>query len=244
MSDPPEDEGRVLAWLVQLAPVIDRVNCGLIGCDAESRILFVNDRLLKWTYFEREELADQPLRVLFAPELHDAVGTEFKAAEQGDLRARLSVMCRKDGTALPVLLIPEPFDDEDGRFSGIVMVVIDLGTIETAKRVSGAPTRSLTGRLGRIARELQSLSLAAQSAPGVVPLTHPDLADLTPREAEVLTHLVSGKRSPAIAQKLHISPNTVRNHLKSVFRKLGVTSQTQLIERMRSLERTTWSNKE
>ena len=149
-------------------------------------------------------------------------------------------MLRKDGTAFPVVLIPEPFEDEDGRYAGILSVVIDLGTIETAKRVSRAPTRSLTGRLGSIARELHSLSLAAQSAPGVVPVTHPDLADLTPREAEILTHLVSGKRSPAIAQDHHISPNTVRNHLKAVFRKLGVTSQMELIERMRGLERATW----
>ena len=68
------------------------------------------------------------------------------------------------------------------------------------------------------------------------PLGHPFLEELSEREREVLTHLMAGTRVPAIAEKLFISPNTVRNHLKAIYRKLDVSSQNELIERVRGLE--------
>ena len=67
-------------------------------------------------------------------------------------------------------------------------------------------------------------------------MDHPLLQELSQREREVLAHLVAGSRVPTIADKLFISPNTVRNHLKAIYRKLDVSSQTELIERVRGLE--------
>ena len=52
---------------------------------------------------------------------------------------------------------------------------------------------------------------------------------LTAREAEVLHLLSLGLNRPAIAQKLVISDNTVRTHMKSIYRKLDVHTQQQLI---------------
>jgi DNA-binding NarL/FixJ family response regulator len=48
------------------------------------------------------------------------------------------------------------------------------------------------------------------------------LADLTPREREVLRALLAGLRDPEIAALLAISPHTVRTHLQHAFAKLGV----------------------
>jgi len=61
----------------------------------------------------------------------------------------------------------------------------------------------------------------------------PELKSLSPREREVLIHLVSGDRVATIARELFISENTVRNHLKSIFGKLEVRSQVELLERFR-----------
>jgi len=61
------------------------------------------------------------------------------------------------------------------------------------------------------------------------------LADVSGREREILELLVRGSRVPAIGKQLFISSNTVRNHLKAIFRKVGVSSQSELIERVRSL---------
>ena len=46
----------------------------------------------------------------------------------------------------------------------------------------------------------------------------------------MVTRLLAGKRVPAIAEALFVSQSTVRNHLSSVFRKLNVQSQQELID--------------
>jgi DNA-binding NarL/FixJ family response regulator len=55
------------------------------------------------------------------------------------------------------------------------------------------------------------------------------LPELTAREREVLALMVSGEGNAAIAQILVVSPKTVRNHVTSIFRKLGVTSRDEAI---------------
>ena len=60
------------------------------------------------------------------------------------------------------------------------------------------------------------------------------LSGLSGREAEVLRLLLSNYRVRAIGEALFISPHTVRNHLKSIYRKVGIRSQTELIARMRA----------
>jgi DNA-binding NarL/FixJ family response regulator len=60
------------------------------------------------------------------------------------------------------------------------------------------------------------------------------LATLRPREQEVVRLLFQHYRVPAIAAQLGISAETVRNHLKNVYRRVGVHSQQELLERFRS----------
>jgi DNA-binding NarL/FixJ family response regulator len=50
------------------------------------------------------------------------------------------------------------------------------------------------------------------------------LAVLTAREREVLAHMADGAGRKVIAERLHLSPNTVRSHMQSMMRKLDVHS--------------------
>lgn len=50
---------------------------------------------------------------------------------------------------------------------------------------------------------------------------------LTGRESEILTLVAQGMLNKEIAAILHISEQTVKNHLSSVFRKLDVSDRTQ-----------------
>jgi T5SS/PEP-CTERM-associated repeat protein len=48
---------------------------------------------------------------------------------------------------------------------------------------------------------------------------------LTRREAEVLSHVAEGKSNSDIAESLHISLSTVKTHLQTIFRRMGVGSR-------------------
>lgn len=50
---------------------------------------------------------------------------------------------------------------------------------------------------------------------------------LTQREAEVLRHMANGLTNKAIAETLHISYETVKEHVQRVIHKIGLTSRTQ-----------------
>jgi DNA-binding NarL/FixJ family response regulator len=105
----------------------------------------------------------------------------------------------------------------------------------------GLAPREPAARAPHLAQALHKITTALEEA-GL--LTRPyaalrqteapeELGILSAREREVLHSLLAGQRVPTIARGLYLSPHTVRNHLKSIFRKLGVHSQTELLEGLR-----------
>jgi len=58
------------------------------------------------------------------------------------------------------------------------------------------------------------------------------LTPLTTREAEVLELVAVGLSNAAIAERLWISPTTVKKHLENIYAKLGVTNRTAAVMRM------------
>ena len=59
--------------------------------------------------------------------------------------------------------------------------------------------------------------------------------ELTPRQRDVLHLLSRGMDNASIAEALHISPKTVRNHVSTVFAKLGVGHRGEAVVRGREL---------
>ena len=60
------------------------------------------------------------------------------------------------------------------------------------------------------------------------PHAHPQL-NLTPRQAEVLELLERGRSTKQIADELHLSPETVRNHVRHVLRAVGAHSRLEAV---------------
>jgi DNA-binding NarL/FixJ family response regulator len=61
----------------------------------------------------------------------------------------------------------------------------------------------------------------------------PAFPELTPREREVLGLIASGLPNATIAARLGLAPNTVSNHISSIFAKLQVASRAEAIVRAR-----------
>jgi PAS domain S-box-containing protein len=55
------------------------------------------------------------------------------------------------------------------------------------------------------------------------------LAALTPRQTEVLRLLEYGRSTHQIAEELHLSPETVRNHIRHILKTLGVHSRLEAV---------------
>lgn len=54
-------------------------------------------------------------------------------------------------------------------------------------------------------------------------------ADLSPRELDVLRELASGLGNREIAERLHVSSETVKSHVASLLSKLQVPNRTALV---------------
>ena len=89
-------------------------------------------------------------------------------------------------------------------------------------------------RIDTIIRDLADgrmyLSPQAYEALAQATRTERSESSLTEREIEIMRLAKRGLPNPQIAQSLHISPGTVRNHLSAVYRKLGVHSRHEALQ--------------
>jgi PAS domain S-box-containing protein len=108
-----------------------------------------------------------------------------------------------------------------------------LSPLEDEVELDSPRVRELEDHLRRIAREVTASGVAAMGSTVPTALEVPALARLTSREYEIVVRLVSGQRVPSIARHLFLSESTIRNHLTSAYRKLGVGSQLELLEKLK-----------
>jgi DNA-binding NarL/FixJ family response regulator len=102
-------------------------------------------------------------------------------------------------------------DDAAGKIYKSIIEAVELG---------GAPMSP------GIARKALSL-LSKADVP--VSLTSNPPEEISQRELEILKYLVNGFDYKAIAEKLFISPHTVRKHIGNIYHKLQVNSKAQAI---------------
>lgn len=92
--------------------------------------------------------------------------------------------------------------------------------------VHGFSLRDSEGENGRAALVIEP-ARASQIAPLIV-----EAYNLTPREQEVTELISSGLSTGGIAAQLHLSAHTVRDHVKSVFEKVRVSSRGELVSKI------------
>ncbi len=78
-----------------------------------------------------------------------------------------------------------------------------------------------------VAPELAPILAKVIQGDGTLPVETSPFDDLTPRENEIISLLADGQSNKVIAKNLGISDGTVKLHVKSILRKLGVHSRVE-----------------
>jgi two-component system nitrate/nitrite response regulator NarL len=137
------------------------------------------------------------------------------------------VQLRASGVTAPVLMLTMSRDEADlqaalrGGAQGYLLKDMDpedlVPALQDAMQGNNVVAKELIGSLTRIVQGQSQKTLQ----PGTL------LSDLTPREQEILRHLAEGQSNKAIARTLDITDGTVKLHVKSILRKLGVRSRVE-----------------
>ena len=97
--------------------------------------------------------------------------------------------------------------------------VVDTAGEHVSVEISSVPLRQgehVVGVFGQVSNVLEE------------PQPHPEL-HLTPRQAEVLSLLERGRSTVQIADELHLSRETVRNHVRHLLHALGASSRLEAV---------------
>ena len=149
--------------------------------------------------------------------LHSTAETDFVLAIR---RGRLVALQRRNQIKLDAV-----FAGAAQGQSRAAMLQDEAGR-RWAFRVDVSPA---TGRVGPFTALAALTCLDAVSAPGPATVrTLSDLFGLSTAEARIAIWIAQGFSIEDVAAQFLIRPGTVRNHLKAIFQKMGVSRQTQL----------------
>ncbi|AIR99245.1 response regulator [Streptomyces glaucescens] len=130
---------------------------------------------------------------------------------------------------------------EDGRGGpASVPHVLVLTTYDTDADITRAIEAGATGYLLKAERPEELFTAIHAAAEGRTTLSPPVASrvmshlrtprpTLTPRERDILGHLVRGLTNRDIARTLYISEATVKTHLRRIYDKLGVTTRAAAV---------------
>ena len=189
---------------------------------------------------------DRPLRVRLVNECELVrAGLTQMLAEYADRVVVLPASATRDEIADVALV--DPFRrrcDDDTRPTTVMR---PPGTARVAVfswecRDGYVERAMLGGADGYLAKDLPAIELVAalekvhageriiavDSGPRAEPQGPPAIG-LTPRETHVVAMIAAGAPNKEIARQLELSMNTVKSHIRTAYRAMGVTSRTQAV---------------
>ena len=102
--------------------------------------------------------------------------------------------------------------------------------VEELDREAGPAADASTGLMNT--QEVPSVTTHDDESDPVEMLSADEASGLSRREKELLRAIVVGKKPRELAHMFFISVHTARNHVKAIYRKLGVHSQGELIAKV------------
>ena len=146
---------------------------------------------------------------------------DLRMPDMDGVEATRRILLSHPGTAVLVLTM---FDED-------ALVADALRAGARGYLLKGAEQEEIERALRAVAAGRRSSAVPSRSGPAarVVGSTGHVLPSLSSREREVLDLIATGMTNGAIAERLHLSPKTVGNHISAIFVKLGVSSRGEAI---------------
>ena len=184
--------------------VLDQVDLAVIATDADGIVTTWNSRAERLYGWAREEAIGRHVADLTVPETSRRRAEEVMAAiQRGESWQGAFQVKRRDGTTFTAYVKDSPILDDQERLIGIVGVSIEIGDPALAEAVrANLVSGNHTGRRTRT---------------------------LSPREREVLALLARGLTGEQIAERLVLSPETVRTHIRNAREKLGASTRVEAV---------------
>ncbi len=92
------------------------------------------------------------------------------------------------------------------------------------------PARELVAALEAVHAGELVVSDPPPRAPSITGLNWPGRGEgLSDRESEILALITQGKSNADVAKLTYLSPNTVKSYIRTIYRKINVTSRTQAV---------------
>lgn len=159
-------------------------------------------------------------------------------ASDGQEAVRLGLRLLPDGVVLDVRMpqmdgISAARMLREQRFAGLITLLTTFSEPVLVQQAALAGADAYWSKElppEALAERLRRLSLGLEPR-----LRAPDLPRLTAREQEVLHWMSQGLSTKEIARTLHLSPETVKDHLVRLYEKLEARNRVEALERARSL---------
>jgi DNA-binding CsgD family transcriptional regulator len=111
--------------------------------------------------------------------------------------------------------------------------LLALGTVQRRQRKKSDASRTLSAACERFEQvDARLWAERARIELGRVGGRPTRVGELTATERQIADLVASGKTNAAVAQALHVSPRTVEWNLSKIYRKVGVSSRTELAVRL------------
>jgi len=108
--------------------VVDTMAEGLVVSDAAGTLIYANDALCRLLGYTRDELVGQLAKDIISPPMHEEFQQQLALREQGVAQPYETVVVRRNGTAVPVLISPQVLFDSQGGYAGRFAVVADVSS--------------------------------------------------------------------------------------------------------------------
>jgi DNA-binding NarL/FixJ family response regulator len=176
------------------------------------------------------EAEDGEQAVKMATELQpDLVLMDIKLPKMDGIEATRQI---KEGNGEVEVLVLSAYEDDESVFQAIQAgasgyVLKDITPSNLVRAIRAVRAGMSTVHPGITRKLLERISLMSRArTPGAAPI-HSD--GLTAREVEILVGVSKGLSSRELAAKLFVSESTVKSHLRTIYRKIGVRDRSQAV---------------